>query len=230
MKRYSLSFCLVIVCGFILTACSTTIPTTPQEPSLTAVRVTDMPTPLAQIDPTPTLSRAKIRVTSTPRPAHSAAPENTLTATQEKPLETTLSALFTELAQTRTAFARTPNHAPTATFDIHHILKSTRAKAQCPQIKQHPVPVPTLDDNYQFFVTLEDPAHYLDYLNQYGPAALFQADSTTTDSMGDPWSHFMNYQDFTNDGVPEVVMSLGHLYIFGCQDGEYQTLFKDGLV
>ena len=47
MKRFLLSFCLVIVYGLILTACSTTIPTILPEPSLTAARVTETPTPLA---------------------------------------------------------------------------------------------------------------------------------------------------------------------------------------
>jgi hypothetical protein len=61
-------------------------------------------------------------------------------------------------------------------------------------------------------------------LNQFGADAFLQADKTTIDENGRPYSRVLLYQDLTNDGVPEIVVSLGPLYVFGCQDGKYQTL------
>jgi hypothetical protein len=63
-------------------------------------------------------------------------------------------------------------------------------------------------------------------LNQFGGDAFIQADKTTIDIDGRPYSRVLLNRDLTNDGVPEIVVSLGPLYVFGCKDGKYQTLLS----
>lgn len=127
-------------------------------------------------------------------------------------------------AQTLTAWAipATPTLSPTPTFDINSIRTSTLAPAAvCPQIE--PEQVPTLSYNGEYRLGVPDTL-YLDYLNTFGVEALLQADRSTIDLNDRSYSRVLLHQDLTNDGVRELIISHGPLYIFGCKDGKYQTL------
>ena len=82
--------------------------------------------------------------------------------------------------------------------------------------------MPTLEYSGQFSLGSDDSV-FLDYLNNFGVDAFLQADKNIKDdSITHP--HVILYRDLTNDGVPEIVVSSTRLFIFGCQDGKYQTL------
>jgi len=117
-----------------------------------------------------------------------------------------------------------PTNTPTITptFEIKSIRTSTPSQAaKCPQVETKQVP--TLVYNHEYRLGAKDSV-FLDYLNQFGADAFLQADKTTIDVNERPYSRVLLHQDLTNDGVPEIMVSLGPLYIFGCKDGKYQTL------
>jgi hypothetical protein len=124
---------------------------------------------------------------------------------------------------TELAFSSTPTLSPTPTFDVRSVRTGTPAPAaKCPQNEGKQVP--TLEYSGQFSLGSDDSV-FLDYLNNFGVDAFLQADENIRDEhITHP--HVILYRDLTNDGVPEIVVSSTRLFIFGCQDGKYQTLLE----
>ncbi|MCJ7435785.1 MAG: hypothetical protein MUO77_20075 [Anaerolineales bacterium] len=56
----------------------------------------------------------------------------------------------------------------------------------------------------------------LNYLNMYGSSPIITKHE----------EYSFTYQDFTNDGIPELAFVSGLFHIFGCVGGKYQTLFS----
>ncbi len=157
----------------------------------------------ASIPPTETKS-----VSTTPSPLPSGTP-------RERPNEPTNTPL------PPTPLPTIPTFTPT--FDASTIVTVTPAmKAECPETK--PYPNPSLD---LFGLTndknLEDTEKIiLELLNNYDSAPLVKA---AQDFWGNPEEHVV-FQDFTNDGLPEIAMGVNAFYIFGCKNGHYETLLS----
>jgi len=110
----------------------------------------------------------------------------------------------------------------TPTFDISTIVTVTpAAKAECPRTVPHPNS--TLDAN-DFKGNIED--DLLGFLNKYDPQPLVNA---AQNAWWPPKEHIA-FQDFTNDGLPELAMGsfigIHNFYIFGCKNGKYETLLE----
>lgn len=149
-------------------------------------------------------------LSSTPRPAQRWTPTPTS-------LEQGIAEKLTAMAYSFQTFT------PTSTFDIRSIQTTTpMPPATCPP--NHTNQVPTPEYNNQFYLGIYDHV-FLDYLNQFGSDAFRQADQITRDEDGRLRPNILLYRDLTNDGVPEIVVSRGPLYILGCKDGKYQTIF-----
>lgn len=161
--------------------------------------------PTAQITP----DAAVVQTTSTPSPLP--------TATRTLLPSATPTASITPLPTIPTF---------TPTFDVSTILTVTPApKAECPKT----IPYPENDfDLFEFWENgnYKSPEEaVLALLNNYGPEVLVNYERNYgTDQ------ETMAFQDFTNDGVPELALRLT-LYvssvsfaIFGCRDGVYQQL------
>jgi hypothetical protein len=118
----------------------------------------------------------------------------------------------------------TPTFTPTFNPSEHRTAISGRG-AVCPQIASGAVPTPSFilgEDKYQI-VKEQD---YLDYLNRYGAESLYLSYKA---SGGKGWfGGIPAYQDFTNDGVPEIAIGrlMESFFIFGCQDGQYKTFYS----
>lgn len=122
----------------------------------------------------------------------------------------------------------TPLPTFTPTFDVSTIVTVTPAeKAECPTS----IPYPEKDfDLFEFwengnYQSPEEAA--LALLNKYGSEVLVNYERSFGDS-----PETMAFQDFTNDGVPELAIrltlntSFSSFDIFGCQDGEYHLLLS----
>jgi hypothetical protein len=111
----------------------------------------------------------------------------------------------------------------TPTFDVRTIVTATPApKAECPQttVVLHPN-VAFLDfsfDKQDNRANAEK--NLLDFLNQHGLESLKNVLHEL------PWINGRDYaiKDFTNDGVPDLILRAGATYIFGCVNGEYGSL------
>ena len=116
----------------------------------------------------------------------------------------------------------------TPTFDVSTIITVAPApKAECPAS----IPYPEKDFN---LIKFRQNGNYesaeeavLGLLNKYGPEVLVNYGRDVGIS-----SDEMAFQDFTNDGVPELALRLTlniastPFDIFGCKDGEYQVLLS----
>jgi hypothetical protein len=170
-------------------------------PSITTTASPD-PSPFVEDSPTPTPHK---RAAHTPIPI------------------LTQAAYLDQLAISRARSLTPPTPTASSTFDINSIQTSTpAAPAKCPQIPL-PKPIPTFEYNGQDRIGVEESV-YLDYLNQFGANAFLLADQSTRDGEGQLDPHIILHRDLTNDGVPEIVVSRGQFFIFGCRNGQYQAL------
>jgi tetratricopeptide (TPR) repeat protein len=120
------------------------------------------------------------------------------------------------------ALPATPSQTSTPTFDVSNLRTSTPgAPAVCPQI--YSKVIPTLEYNGQYQISVDEDV-FLGYINELGVDAFLSADRDTRNELGEQSSRVILYQDLTNDGAPEIVISFGGLFILGCEDGKYQAL------
>jgi hypothetical protein len=114
----------------------------------------------------------------------------------------------------------------TSTFDVSTIVTVTPApKAECPQENPYP------EKDFDLFNFVEGGNYkntqeaILWLLNNYGPKVLVNYEKNE----GAPPEEFA-FQDFTNDGVPELALrltiGLTTFDIFGCRDYQYQDLLS----
>lgn len=114
----------------------------------------------------------------------------------------------------------------TPTFDVSTIVTVTPArKAKCPKT------ISVENPDLEFLVP--DPGiprypkatekGFLEFLNKYDPVALVTA---IQNKWGDNYKYITAVQDFTNDGVSELAMGIERFYIFGCKNGQYETLLE----
>lgn len=122
-----------------------------------------------------------------------------------------------------TPLSGTPTVTPT--FDPSTIVTVTPAQAAvCPTITT--TEPPNFDllkppaDNPRIFMNADE--KYLRFLNAYGVEPILDhfPDARRTDN------RYFRYQDLTNDGVPEFIIGITAFYIFGCRDGQYETVFE----
>src|SRR5688500_2159824 len=148
--------------------------------------------------------------------SNSATPSPIPTATQTSLLSTTPTASITPLPTIPTF---------TPTFDVSTIVTVTPApQAECPQTTPYP------NSNFDLIELKENSSYesveevILWFLNNYDPKPLVEY---ARNSWGTSEEHTA-FQDFTNDGLPELAMgsSLGitAFHIFGCKDGHYKEL------
>jgi hypothetical protein len=166
------------------------------------------------------------RTISIPTPVEA----TTLTATQRSQLPTpTLVADTSTIQPSITANTQKPPHLPNTTqtplpsLDLDLIKTSTPAQpALCPLITSEQVPIPWFVDHS----ALDEPdvkeQDVLNYLNTYGPAPIIAAHERSVIQGKSRYS--FAYQDFTNDGVPELAFVSDLFNIFGCNDGQYQVI------
>ncbi len=189
---------------FLLTACSSP---TGSQPALTATRAlpsalgtSALPTPMASL-----AARTLTRTLAVPVSTISPVPSVTLlpTKTPAPPIVTLLPTIHT--------------FAPT--FDVRTIVTVTPApKANCPDV--------TLLDNPDMgFLDFSNGTNYelagenvLAFLNKFGPNEIVK-------KLGNVQANF-DFQDVTNDGIPELMLTAKSLYIFGCIGGRYVVLFE----
>jgi hypothetical protein len=175
--------------------------------------------------PSPTIEPTYlVPSTSTPTQAGTATPMSALTL----PAVATASSPKTR--------SPTNTFTPTLAATISVNTLSTQASkpsltSSCPTNFVRPAPTVTYDGTPGLLnegaIALQP--YLLDYLNHYGAEALIIADHNARFLWGDKLTryghnHIEAYQDFTNDGVPELAYSFLSFYIFGCKDGKYDTL------
>jgi hypothetical protein len=123
--------------------------------------------------------------------------------------------------QTPSGAAAEPS--PTLTKDLSPT--PTEAYGHCPEYSSADAPFPEFlfSDNPQ--LPEQQESDVLSYLHRYGPDPLIEA----LEQEGD--SDLFVYQDFTNDGVPELGLTIpisigGVVSIYSCQDGAYRILYN----
>jgi hypothetical protein len=231
MRRLSPTILCVFIFGMVLAACNSSEPTDSTPAAISSVDASPNSYPFVTqgLIPSPT-----VRVSLTPF--------HTLTQpvrkNQTSPVKTRLNPAITSTdirgnpsrQLTLMESSSTPTLSPTPTFDIRSIRTSTPAPAAiCPRVVKTQIPVPTLEYNGQFRIG-PGPDVFLDFLNTYGVEALRQADQYTRDAQGGLSPHIILYRDLTNDGVSELVVSFGQLFIFGCKNGMYKTLLATDMI
>lgn len=123
----------------------------------------------------------------------------------------------------------TPRPVSTAipTFNAASVITRTPAPSeQCPKLSDAPLPDIAQDPKDYSFTFSPREQEVLDYLNAGGnPSNLIALLRKT-------WPHPTTFtqneiiQDLTGDGAPEILIIPSELFIFGCQDGQYQTLMS----
>jgi hypothetical protein len=120
----------------------------------------------------------------------------------------------------------TATSTATSTFDPANIVTVTPAPpAQCLPSENAAAPFPEFIKR-EYWSTISEPEveqEIINYLNRYGPQPIVEALQVAV-AREEYWEAF-EYQDFTNNGSPDLMFATGFLYIFGCQDGEYQSLY-----
>ncbi len=126
----------------------------------------------------------------------------------------------------------TPSPTYTPTFDAAHASTATRAPAaQCPQenpglVPNFVIPVPTdiiydIPDSKDSILSFLNAGGSLDALVQY----LIQNYGGYYQNHPDYGTNIY-YLDFTNDGVPDLLVNDGNVRIYSCQDSLYSAIFE----
>lgn len=153
---------------------------------------------------TPTMAA---KPSSTPSPSATLSPIATATSSPTQPDTLTPSA--------------------TTTFDAFHVITRTSAPpAQCP-IKDPALTLETqaTPDQKLFgeFTDIEQPV--LDFLNSGGTKQALLTGLEQRTSLFSPEKHSLEL-DVTGDSVPELVVSYLWLFVFSCDNGQYDLLMK----
>jgi hypothetical protein len=183
----------------LLTACA--VPAAaPQKPTMTQqdTQTTSISVPSSTFTPAPTLTS---RPKNTPMPVLTDTPTPTISP---QPTQTATINIFNLSTRTPQPPAKCPAKydelKPTPVyFGYRHILLS----------KNHKIPDDFMDVRRNFIQDLPN------FLSKYGPAPIIH-------------EFWTNYRDLTNDGIPELILNIGYVQIFGCQDGMYVELY-DGI-
>lgn len=115
----------------------------------------------------------------------------------------------------------------TPTFDVSTIVTVTPApQAECLSL------IPYSKKDFDLFELMENGTYksaqeaVLGFIGQYGIEAFVNYERYVSTKSEEE----MAFQDFTNDGVPDLALrltiGLTYLSIFGCKDGEYQELLS----
>ncbi|MHC1782156.1 MAG: hypothetical protein AB9891_05230 [Anaerolineaceae bacterium] len=116
-------------------------------------------------------------------------------------------------------------------FDPSQMVTSTKAPAQaCPQPDGIPAATPVfhtlLSHSFAPGVPVSSSEDILNFLNNYGVDPLIGKNkSPRSESFSN--GYVEEYQDFTNDSVPELLINAFPMVIYGCRDGKYQELLSE---
>jgi hypothetical protein len=226
----------VVLIGALIGACSTpTVPT--HEPATQTNSISNVAKNTPSSSPT-------VEFTSPPS-AHlrtsTSSPKATLTATvSNDPFDATRTAYYwmaTPVTSTPTPLAteQPGTFAYINTFpkiDLNKLPTASAAPAiPCPVSQVSPQSTPVL--NSWAFPNESQPnpasaADILFFLNAYGPEALVGKNAIPSNQIIDS-DTITAYQDFTNDKIPEIVITqTGWFRIYGCKESHYQLLFELG--
>ena len=151
-------------------------------------------------------------------------------------ISTALPALTSTTTATRQFSTRTPRPSQTPTvvpsvtptFDIAAIVTRTPAPPEnCPTPANVPLPDLASDSRDLFMSFLLREEDVLDYLNQGGSPSRLIVELGQTLPRAELLTDNEVIRDLTGDGVPELlIIPLSNLYIWGCQNNQYQLLMS----